>query len=277
MQIGEHLFNEDSYDNFNIIKIETNRVRNDVSRVDTWRGIRLTEIIKKYNLTDSDAIEFLAPDRYRIVLKKSEIEEYDPIIAIQRNDTIFTKDQYRLISQNMPEMYWIANIAVIRPIKTIMIPDPRRIVPYHTLQNFIRLYTDPEPFVNVKGYSIFDMVNLFSNNLNVFVRTVSIDGMEQNLSFMENYSGAFLVIDGDGFKIQAPMIPTGMWQKDIMLIDINGYIIFFYNSVDTDTNVAYKDFINLLSGKERKMTTDEGTFVITNWNKIVWENVRYIE
>jgi hypothetical protein len=279
ISIDDHIsfFNESVFDEYKIIEkqIVSNR-RGEVNQI-TWRGVKLTEILEIYNITDEQVIVFSAVDKYRITLTNQQIIEFDPIIAIERNGQVFSDLQFRLVAENTPDMYRIANLTSIEILHRTPIVEPTQIITCFTILDKIRLIADPAPFTGVRGYRFRDILRYFDADSRVDVRIVSIDGMEQTLPFIDYYQNAVLVVDGDRYNVQSPDMPNGMWQKDVMLIDIAGDVIFFYKQVDTEKNKSYLEFIELISQRERMKHTADGMEIIKNWKEIRWENVLYIK
>jgi hypothetical protein len=250
--------------------------RGQVSQV-SWRGVKLTEILEKYNITNEQIIVFSAVDKYRITLTIQQIIEYDPIIAIERNGQVFSDLQFRLVAENIPDMYRIANLKSIEILHRTPIVEPTQIITCFTILDKIRLIVDPAPFTGVRGYRFRDILRYFDADSRVDIRIVSIDGMEQTLPYLDYYQNAVLVVDGDRYNVQSPDMPNGMWQKDVMLIDIAGDVIFFHKQVDTEKNKSYLEFIELISHRERMKHTADGIEIVTNWKDIRWEKVQVIK
>ena len=272
-----YILNEETLKEFDMEEITTVRQKNDEEQKDLWSGVRLKVVMQKYGLTNSESLEFLAHDKYLIRLNQDEIAKYNPLIAFERNGKKLDESKIRLISEEMPEMYWIANLHRITPIKEIVITEPVNIYPYHTIINRIRLHDNPKPFVNVKGYKLNDIVTYFTRTSDIYIRLVSKDGLEQILPYSTYFNDAYLIVDNDKFSIHAPDMPTGMWQKDIMLIDVNGNNVFFYKDIDKENNQSYKNFIELINGKERKAYYLDYSHIITNWKDLKWEELQYIQ
>ena len=67
-----------------------------------------------------------------------------------------------------------------------------------------------------------------------------------------------------------------MWQKDILLIQIDSTIIVFYHNIDTQSE-AYQNLIKLASKKERTQSNINGSNAIYNWENLKWENIIFIQ
>ena len=271
-----YTLNENTIKEFDIVERVTIRTRNGEDRKDIWSGIRFTDIQKKWRLTESQVIQFLAHDRYLIMLNQSQIAEFDPIIAVARNSRPLDNTQFRLVSDDMPEMFWVANLRRITPIKEIVIPEPVTIYTYHTILPQVRLHENPEPFTGVKGYRLWDIVSIFSRTSSVTIRLVSKDGLEQIIDFQEYLRDAVLVVEGDVFSIQSPSMPSGMWLKDIMLIEVNAMAVFFYRNIDRENNEKYREFIERASRRDRTAYSLAGRMEITDWEELRWESITFV-
>ena len=271
-----HILNETTIKDFDLVTIEVSRERNGEEMVDSWRGIRFIDIQNRWGLTQSQFIQFLAHDKYLVMLNQQQIAEFDPIIAVERNSSPLDAMRYRLISPSMPAMFWVAGLQRITPIKEIVIPEPVTIYPYHTALSHVRLQENPAPFVNVKGYRLWDIISMFTNTSSVVVRIVSKDGLEQILDFNVYLHDAILAVDDGKFSIQSPSMPSGMWLKDIMLIEVNAMAVIFYRGIDRENNEMYREFVERISRRNRTAHSLAGIMEITNWENFRWENATFV-
>jgi len=272
-----HILTEADTAQFEIVNVTTIREKDNVVREEHWRGIHLTDIMQKYGIAPTSALEFMATDNYLINLKSEEIATYNPIIAIERNDERLTNKQYRLLAKDMPDMLWISNIASVKPFQETQQALPKKIYTHTTILQQIRLNADPKPFVDAKGYSVFDIINLLAPTTNTNIRLMAKDGIEQMLPAGEYFKGAYLMVADGAYNIQAPDMPVGMWLKDVMLIEINGNIIFFYQNVEYATNTEYIKFIDLLKQKDWEAKTETGVKKITDWSKVNWAEIHSLQ
>jgi len=271
------LFEDKELKDLEIIEITTQREKDEIIKKDVWRGVRLYDIMQRIANDNDDVIDFYARDNYYIRLNKTDINiENSPIIAIERNNKQLDENKYRLIGKTIPEMHWISDITNITFTQLYIIKEPKFIYPYHTITSNLRLYTDPAPFVGIKAYKLWDLISRFARTSNVNVRIVSKDNFEQVLNFNDYLKNAYLAVDENKFSIYAPEIPTGMWQKDILLIQIDSTIIVFYHNIDTQSE-AYQNLIKLASKKERTQSNINGSNAIYNWENLKWENIIFIQ
>jgi len=274
-----HILDEETTKQFEIVAVTTIRTKDSVTREEYWRGIRLTDIMQKYGITPTSALEFMATDNYLVNLKSEEIATHNPIIAIERNGERLTNKQYRLLAENMPDMLWITNIASVKPFTEANYALPIKVYTHRTILRQIALITNPKPFVDAKGYNVLEIVNLLSPTTNTNIRLVAKDGIEQVLPAQEYFKGAYLMVDdvNNTYNIQAPDMPVGMWLKDVMLMEVNDNVVFFYQGVDYATNPEYLKFINLLRHEEWEADTGRETFIITDWGNINWAEIRWLQ
>ncbi|MCL2064803.1 MAG: hypothetical protein FWG98_10610 [Candidatus Cloacimonetes bacterium] len=261
---------------FEIIEFITVRERNGVERTETWKGVRFLDVIRRWTHLRNWDYELLSTDGYLVRLNIQDLALYTPIIAFERNSIPLQEGRWRLVSQNMPEMYWIANITDIYERSEVVFEEPVRIWTHQTLLSQMRLYTNLEPFVEVQGYRFDDL--FFTKDSPYFghVRLVSKDGIEQLLPYPEYLKNAFLVIDNGVLSIKCPDMPTGMWLKDIMLIQTDGNIIFFHDGVDKIENSKYREFLRLISQFDWLESTANGYQPVTDWERINWSEIDYL-
>jgi len=260
-----------------LTEIITTREKNDIVKKDIWKGVKLFTLLELHKKVEFDAIEFYAGDNYFISLKKADITpENSPIIAIRRNETNLNEDKYRLIGNDIPEMYWISDIIKIKLTQSYKVEEPSIIYPYHTIVSRLRLYSAPEPFVDIKAYKIWDIVSKFAGSSNTKVRIVSKDGLEQILDFSPYLRDSYLAVKDNKFSVYAPNMPTGMWQKDILLIQVGSNMVFFYDELDIKSK-AYQDFVSLSSKQERKQNTNNGFRKVIDWETLKWKDIIFIQ
>jgi len=272
-----HILTEEDTKQFEIVDVTTIREKDKVTREEHWRGVRLTDLMQKYGITPTSALEFLATDNYMVNVKNEEITTYNPIIAIERNGEKLTNKQYRLLAKDMPDMLWISNIASVKPFVVAEQALPKKIYTHTTILSQIALNADPKPFVDAKGYSVFDIVSLFSSTTNINIRLVAKDGIEQVLPAEEYFKGAYLMVADGAYNIQAPDMPVGMWLKNVMLMEINGNVVFFYQGVNYAQNPEYKKFIDLIRQKEWEAITEAGKYTISDWGNVNWAEIHSLQ
>ena len=195
---------------------------------------------------------------------------------MERNSVALEYTRLRLVSEKMIDMFWIAGIEGIREVSEMPFLIPNRVYPYHTILEQVRLHVNPAPFVDVRGYRVRDIVRLLSNDADIDVRLVSKDGIEQILSFKDYFYNAILAIEGESYNILSPDMPTGMWLKDVMIIDFNQIVIFFHKNIDKENNFKYQDFMKLLSGRDWTVRSKYERAILTDLEELTWENVVFI-
>lgn len=274
-----YILNEEELSKFELNEVITQREKNDEVRKDVWKGVSLSDIVKKYKYERFEMLEFTARDNYLVRLKVNDLlESSDIILALERNAKPLGEGKYRIIGKDLPEMHWISDITMISPISQVVVPEPFNIYPIHTILTQLRRYNNPKQFPGINGYRMLDLVTLFSNTSHVMVRIVSKDGMEQFLDFNKYLKNAYLGFDDNKvFSVYAPEMPTGMWQKDIMLIQVGGNVVVFYSDVDFKNSKAYQDFIKLVNQRPRTATFKNKTQKINNWENLKWEEILFIQ
>jgi len=287
-----HTLDQEIFNTFEMVEITTIRSSRGEERNDLWRGVRLVDIMNHFGFSGYHVTELLAFDKYLIRMNPSMLAEYDPIIALERNSVPIQATRLRLVSDKMIEMFWIAGIEIIREVPDFPMLMPKRIITYHTVLDQVRLHVNPAPFVDVKGYQMRDILRWldtfntnhplptqtspFERGNDLVIRLVSTDGIEQILNFNDYFYNAVLLIVGELFSIFSLDMTAGMWPKDIMLMEINQNVIFFYITIDKENNLKYQELLKFIS--QREWTARFGTHntKITDFEELRWENVVYI-
>ncbi|MCL1826499.1 MAG: hypothetical protein FWG20_00470 [Candidatus Cloacimonetes bacterium] len=263
-QIGT--FNERDYD---LGKVVTTRDKRGVVNTEVWQGVFLSDFIHHYGIYRFDALEFKAADHYMVRLTKEQIKEFNPLIATARNGARLKKDQYRLVGEELLDLYWIADIEQIVYHEKNEIYHPLRVYSYHTILDHIRMHFDP-----LKGYKFMDILNSMDRKATGPVRLVSADGVEHTMP-LSYFKNAFLLDDETSYSLYASDIPSAMWVKEIMIISQNDKTIFFYENIDKQGNVVYKDFIDFISAEHHFMTYPNMK-KITNWDDVDWYGISFV-
>ena len=259
-------FIEKEYETTTIV---TTREKRGTVNTEVWQGVLLSDFIYQSGISEFEVIEFLADDKYLVRLSLEQIREFKPMVALSRNREKLNPNQYRLIGEDMPDMYWVANIEKITFLQKKDFLAPLRIYSYHWILDQLRLHYTP-----VRGFRFSDIFNILDRNAAGPVKLVSKDGMEQILP-LSYFKNAYLQQDDDKYSLYSFDIPSGMWMKDIMIISINNKAIFFYDDIDKEENIKYREFIDLVSENDIYVTFPNMRKV-TDWDEIDWGGITFV-
>lgn len=211
------------------VELTTEREKRGEIIIDHWEGVPLREILHSHGLEAFDRLVFTAGDNYRIRLSAEEIENYDPIIALNRNDTELDKDSIRLVVPGMRDMFWIDGIITVETETYRELPLPDFIFFAEDLFSGIELLKDPEPFRKVEGFLFFDLIAQVYPSHNEEFFLAGRDGVSHRLDFDTYLRNAVLVSDEEGFHLRSPDMPAGMWIKSLAYIQMMDRAIIFRN------------------------------------------------
>ena len=221
-------------DYFTTEKVETTTIRrrNRQSTTEFWSGYSVKSIIdllsesSPFTLTDYNYV-FISTDRYLVRFDWDDILLYNPIIAVERNSIPLEENSYRLVALDMPAMYRIADIIRLNIVRKHLFSEPERNYSAQVIFEQMRLYTDPEPFENIHAYRFADIFRVTSIRNVGYVRLVSSDGLEQVLDYSDYLENAYLVLEEGKYSLRSTDMPSGMWIKDIGLIQTDEVKIIF--------------------------------------------------
>ncbi|MDP8220510.1 MAG: hypothetical protein P9X26_04145, partial [Candidatus Stygibacter frigidus] len=158
-------------------------------------------------------------------LTQEEIEIHDPLIALYLNDEKLETN--RLIIPDMPGMYWISDIAIIQTESQAKLTQPHTLYFAEKLLAEVMLSNDPEPFIDVQGYYLPQLLQLAMPAMQGQYQLIGRDGISHLLDFNAYLAKAVLVKSESGYTLQSPQMPGGMWIKNIAYIQKGDVAILF--------------------------------------------------
>ena len=200
-------------------QIETTREKDGVVRKNTWQGIPFDKWLQEQNLGDFGSIRFESDDRYLVSFTKAEFDTLQSWLAVAQDSVRFDGNTLRMIFPELREMQWIRNLQRIVLENFVPIPRPDRMMLLKPFLKELKLYDEPEPFVNIKGYYFREILGAMEENNFYKVILVTRDGLKQNLEYPLHLENAVLEKTAAGtYNLKSPRIPGGMWVKDIIYI-----------------------------------------------------------
>jgi hypothetical protein len=223
----------------------THREKDNKVKDEIWTGADLFNILQEFNISDYDQLRFTSEDNYQVRLTKQDIEEYKPIIALKRNGEKLSEDKIRLIVPQIRDMFWIQGIIEISTEKHNEMPVPYYLFIAESILANLPLISDPAPFKEVQGYFFIDLVDKIFPELKGEFLLAGADGVSHKLDFDTYLKNAVLIRTENGYNLQSPDMPGGMWIKNLAYIQIFDRAVFFRNQFS-----AWHDLTKLLGWKK---------------------------
>lgn len=261
-----------SFEQFELLEIKTVREKKSTKITENWQGIALIQILDKFKIKDYEEIKFLSSDNYLIRLKRKDIINFNPIIAIYRNEKKLPEDKLRLIVPEMRDMFWIQNLERIEVVINTETRMPQTIFVAENILKNKPLRTNLKPFINVIGFKFFDLVqDVFPILYNEFL-LIGKDGILHKLDYETYLKDAVLVLEDGNYDLKSPAMPAGMWIKNLSYIQNDDRAILFLQKFESWTEIKkILDWQNL--PEKMQITTNEKTIIIkshTSLKESIW-------
>ena len=258
------------------LELETQRDKKGEIIDDNWIGADLKALLTELNIVDFDQLKFTSEDNYQVRLSKQEIEEYAPLIALQRNGKALNEAELRLVVPQIHDMFWIQGITSITTEKANKMPLPHTLFVAEQIISKLEVISEPKPFTNVQGYFFIDLVSGIFPMLQSEFLLVGIDGVSHKLDFEKYLKNAVLIIDEDKLNLQSPNMPGGMWIKNLTYIQMFDRAVFFKDKILNLHNMS-----KLLGWKEIPeyfIDQDENQIEANlNFDDPIWQNVKKVK
>jgi hypothetical protein len=210
------------------IEIITEREDERGVRIENWQGVLLSEIFTHYGIDNQAPLKFNSYDGYQVRIKVEEYQEYPILIALQRDGKNYEEDDLRLVIPGMRDMFWMQAVKIIRTENYRESTPPYYILFAEDLLSGMEVAFEPEPFRNVQGYYLAEMLSLVYPFQQDEYFLIGRDGVSHQLEFQMYLKNAVLVAaDDGGYTLQGGDIPYGMWIKDIAYIQCYDRAIIF--------------------------------------------------
>jgi len=270
-----HEINLEKLNSYMQSELKTHREKDGKIKDDLWIGTSLKDILAELQISNYDQLRFTSEDNYQVRLTKQEIDEYSPIIALQRNGKELNEEKLRLVVPQIRDMFWIQGIVSVTTEQNDDMPVPHTLFVAERIIEIIKIKPDPEPFTNVEGLFFIDLVAAKYPFLQGEFWLVSADGVSHKLDFEKYLRNAVLIVDEGRYNLQSPDMPGGMWIKNLAYIQMFDRAIFFKDQMQNLHNMS-----KLLGWK-----TLPASFIDQEDNKIdpklgfdesAWENVKKV-
>lgn len=196
---------------------------------ENWIGINLNNWLSSMNLNEFENIRFESADNYIIQLHKAELDTMNGFIALKRENLLLDESEIRLIFPDSRDMYWVRGISKIYLEEFIPIPSPQKIYTWEAVYSGI-LGKKATTFNNTKGYNIDDLMHSYFRMDSGSVVFVSRDGLKARYDYAKHLKGSVIDDSVDStLNLMSPILPHGLWLKDIVYIQSGPYAIIKYD------------------------------------------------
>ena len=200
--------------------LATVRSKDGETRRDIWQGFRFDSWLKEKLSRPYKIIRFESADRYLVSFSRAEFDTLAAWLAFAQNGEKLPEDGLRLIFPALRDQKWIRGLqrVVLEDLGPLGLPASFGFLDERLRQS--PLLQDPAPFTNLNGYYFEALLPVSARNATLNVLFYSGDGMKLELEYPLHLAGAVIEASDDGFSLKSPLIPGGMWLKDIIYIQL---------------------------------------------------------
>ncbi|MCK5050605.1 MAG: molybdopterin-dependent oxidoreductase [Candidatus Cloacimonetes bacterium] len=264
-------------DSYEKVELATHRNKDGEEKDDNWIGVKLTDILNEYNISNYDKLCFISSDNYLVRISKNDILNNESILALVRNGKILDDEHIRLVIPGIRDMFWIQDISTIKTESISDTPFPHTIYFAESILLNTQIRDELPPFVNVSGYTFLEIMSQAFPFLKDEILIVGKDGVKHSLDYDKYLKNAVLIKNGDSFDLKSPDMPAGMWIKDLAYIQVfDVAVIFQYHFTSLSEvndllnwNSFPEEVILHFEKKTNKQNSNE-KFNIENWSKAEW-------
>lgn len=229
---------------FERIKLTTHRDKDGEEKNDNWIGVKLTDILDEYNISNYDKLCFISADNYLVRVNKEDLLSNEGILALVRNGKPIEDENIRLVIPAIRDMFWIQDIITIKTEMISDTPFPHTIFFAEPILQKTQIRNELPPFVKVTGYTFTEIMDQAFPFLKDEVLVVGKDGVKHSLDYHKYLKNAILIKNEDSFDLKSPDMPAGMWIKNLAYIQIFDVAVIFHTRFSN-----LKDLHKLLSWK----------------------------
>ena len=264
-------------DSYERVEITTHRNKDGVEKNDNWVGVRLTDILQEYDISNYDKLCFISSDNYLVRVTKNDILNNEGILALVRNGKTLDDDHIRLVIPTIRDMFWIQDIITIKTESISDIPFPHTIFFAEPILLNTKIREELPPFVKVNGYTFPEIMSQAFPFLKDEVLVVGKDGVKHSLDYDKYLKNAVLIEHDNSFDLKSPDMPAGMWIKDLAYVQIFDVAVIFQNhftSLKDVNNIlnwnSFPDEVILHFNEKTEKQNSSEEFKFGNWNKAEW-------
>ena len=264
-------------ENYEQIELATNRNKDGEEKNDSWKGIKLTDILNEYSISNYDKLCFISSDNYLVRVSKEDILNNSAILALVRNGKMLEDENIRLVIPAIRDMFWIQDISTIKTETITDIPFPHTIFFAEPILQKTQIRDELPPFVKVTGYTFTEIMAQAFPFLKDEVLVVGKDGVKHSLDYDKYLKNAILIKNNKSFNLKSPDMPAGMWIKNLSYIQIFDVAVIFQNHFSSLTDVKkilnWKIFpseVTLHFNENVEKLNSSEKFNSGNWSKAEW-------
>ncbi len=264
-------------DSYEKVELTTQRNKDGEEKSDNWIGVKLTDILQEYRISNYDKLCFISSDNYLVRVSKEDILNKEVILALVRNGNTLNDKHIRLVIPEIRDMFWIQDISTIKTEFISDIPFPHTIYFAESILLNTQIRDELPPFVRVIGYTFPEIMAQAFPFLKDEVLVVGKDGVKHSLDYEKYLKRAVLIKNGDSFDLKSPDMPAGMWIKDLAYIQIFDVAVIFQSHftslVKVNSILNWNSFpaeVILHFGEKAEKQNSTAKFNTGNWSKAEW-------
>jgi hypothetical protein len=220
-------------------RFQTTRQKDGKELLENWQGINLRKWLDDDKFGSYQSIRFESSDNYMVRIHKAELDTMKGFIALQRENAMLDSTEIRVIFPAHREMYWVRGVARIYLEDFKPVPPPAQIFIWDSLESKLQLSSNPPPFTRISGFSFDDVMRKIFRMDEGSVVIASRDGLKSRLEYPRHLRGSVLEKTADNeLNLKSPVIPAGMWLKDIVYIQCGPYAVLKHDFIYRLTALA---------------------------------------
>ena len=259
------------------IELATHRNKDGKEKNDDWIGVKLTDILQEYDISNYDKLCFVSSDNYLVRISKEDILNNDSILALVRNGKTLDDKHIRLVIPEIRDMFWIQDISTIKTEFISDIPFPHTIYFAESILLKTQIRDELPPFVKVTGFTFTEIMSQAFPFLKDDVLVVGKDGVKHNLDYDKYLKNAVLVKNGDSFDLESPDMPAGMWIKDFAYVQLFDVAVIFQHHFTSLSQIndllrwdSFPAEVILHFGENAEKQSSSDRFNTGNWSNAEW-------
>ncbi len=264
-------------DSYEKVEIITHRNKDGEEKNDNWIGVKLTDILDEFDITNYDKLCFISSDDYLVRVSKEDILNNKSILALVRNGKPIKDENIRLVIPAIRDMFWIQDISIIKTETITDTPFPHTIYFAELVLNKTQIRDELPPFVKVTGYTFPEIMSQAFPFLKDEVLVVGKDGVKHSLDYDKYLKNAVLIEHDNSYDLKSPDMPAGMWIKDLAYVQIFDVAVIFQNHFTSLTDVnnilnwtSFPDEVILHFNEKTEKQNSNEKFKTGNWSEAEW-------
>ncbi len=266
-------------DSYEKVEITTHRNKDGVEKIDNWIGIRISDLLHEYDVTNYDKLCFISSDNYLVRVSKEDLLNNGSILSLVRNGKALDDEHIRLVIPGIRDMFWIQDISTIKAESISDIPFPHTIFFAKPILFKMQIRDELPPFVKVSGFTFPEIMSQAFPYLKDEILVIGKDGVKHSLDFDKYLKNAVLIKNGDSFDLKSPDMPAGMWIKDLAYVQVFDVAMIFQNQfislIDVNSILNWDSF-----PEEVILHIGENTYKQNSNEKFnfeIWSNTEWLE